>query len=177
MKLIEAMKDQKSTLRKMEDLRKKISSYCADLDVMQPTYGTAVEQEKKILEWMQSHDDLALNLTDLKKKIQQTNLHTQVTIRVGVNDITHSIVEWIIRRREIIDLQLLAYSSLGDRGLSEKGLRAMGSPDEMKKLQNARVRFYFNASDRDAKIDILKNEKESIDKALEIINATTDVIE
>ena len=177
MKLIECMKDQKSTLRKMEDLRKKISSYCADLDVMQPTYGTAAEQEKKISEWLQSHDDLAFKLTDLKKKIQETNLHTQVMIKVGDNDVARSITEWIIRRREIVDLQLLAYSSLGDRGLSDKGIRAMGSPDEAKKLQNARVRFYFNASDRDLKIDTLKNEKESIDKALEIINATTDIIE
>lgn len=177
MKLIEALKDQKSTLRKMEDLRRKIASHCADLDVMQPTYGSAQEQEKKISEWLQSHDDLALKLTDLKKKIQNTNLQTLVTIKVGDKDITRSIVEWIIRKREIIDLQLLAYSSLNDRGLSEKGLRAMGSPDEAKKLQNARVRFYFNASTRDQTIETLKTEKESIDKALEITNATIELID
>lgn len=176
MKLIEALKEVKSILRKMEDLRKKIASHCADLDVMQPTYGSASEQEKKVSGWLQSHDDSALALTNLKKKIQDTNLQTPVVIKVGDNDIMRSIAEWIIRRREIIDLQLLAYTSLGDRGLSEKGLRAIGSPEEMKKLQNARVRFYFNASERDKNIDILKNEKESIDKALEIANVVTELL-
>jgi len=176
MRLIEAMKETKSTLRKMEDLRKKISQYCADLDCMQPTYGSPEEQKKKISEWLQSHNSLALKLTDLKKAIQLTNLKTSVTIKVGDNDVIRSIAEWVIRRREIIDLQLLAYNDLSDKGLAERGLRAIGNVEETKRLSSARVRFYFDASDRDRNIEILKNEKESIDKALEIVNATTELL-
>ena len=176
MKLIEAIKSIKTTLRKMEDLRKKIASHCADLDCMQPTYGNAEEQKKKINEWLQSHHDLALSLTNLKKAISETNLATNVTIKIGKNEIARSIAEWIIRRREIIDLEINAYSALTDRSLTEKGLRAMGNIDESKKLSNARVRFYFDATNRDEQIDLLKEEKDSIDKNLEIINATTDLI-
>lgn len=176
MKLVEAMKDTKGALRKMEDLRKKISQYCADLDCMQPTYGSPEEQKKKISEWLQSHNDLAFKLTDLRKAIQLTNLQTSVTIKVGDNDVTRSIAEWVIRRREIIDFQLLAYNDLSDKGLADRGLRAMGNIDEAKKLSTARVRFYFDASERDKNIEVLKNEKESIDKALEIVNATTELL-
>ena len=176
MKLIEGIKSLKTTLRKMEDLRKKIASHCADLDCMQPTYGSAEEQKKKINEWLQSHHDLALSLTNLKKAISETNLATNVTIKIGKNEIARSIAEWIIRRREIIDLEINAYSSLTDRSLTEKGLRAMGNVDESKKLSNARVRFYFDATNRDEQIDLLKEEKDSIDKNLEIINATTELI-
>ena len=176
MKLIEAMKEVKHTLRKMEDLRKKISTYCADLDCMQPTYGTAEEQKKKISEWLQSHNDLALNLTELKKNIQKTNLATSIRLKIGNNNVMRTIAEWIIRRREIVDLQLSAYNSLSDRNLADRGLRAMGNVDEAKKLQNARVRFYFDASDRDINIELLKTEKESVDKVLEIANATTELL-
>lgn len=177
MVLIEALKDQKYTLRKMEDLRKKISAYCADLDCMQPTYGSAEEQKKKVAEWLQMHDDLALKLTNIKKAIQRTNLETKVTIKIGENEIARSISEWILRRREIIDFQLLAYNSLTDRNLSQQGLRAMGNIEEANKMKNARVRFYFDASDRDEKIELLKKEKDDIDKTLEIVNATTILIE
>lgn len=176
MKLIEAMKEIKHTLRKMEDLRKKISSYCADLDCMQPTYGTAEDQRKRISEWLQAHNDLALRLTDLKKAQQNTNLQTKVTIKVGDIEVTRSITEWVIRRREIIALQLSAYNSLSDRDLAERGLRTLGNEEESRKLKIARVRFYFDASSRDQQIEILKNETEGIDKALEIANATTDLI-
>lgn len=176
MKLIEAIKSQKTTLRKMEDLRKKISTHCADLDCMQPTYGNAEEQKKKITGWLQSHHDLALSLTDLKKAIQTTNLATNITIKIGDNEVTRCIAEWVIRRREIVDLEIQAYSALTDRSLSEKGLRTMGNIEEQKKLSSARVRFYFDATKRDEQIDLLKEEKDSIDKNLEIINATTELI-
>lgn len=174
MKLIEAMKSVKHTLRKMEDIKKKIAIYCADLDCMQPTYGSAEEQKKKIAEWLQMYHDLALNLTTLKRDIQNTNLNTVVTIKIDEKDVTHSIAEWIIRRREIIDLELSVYGSLGDRGLADKGLITRGIED--KNIRNARVRFYFDASERDKNLEILKTEKESIDKTLEIVNATTELL-
>lgn len=174
-KLIEAMKEVKHTLRKMEDTKKKVAMYCADLDCMQPTYGSADEQKKKVSEWLQMYHDLALNLTDLKRNIQNTNLNTNVTIKVGDNNITRSIAEWVIRRREIIDLEIAVYSSLSDRGLADKSLLVRGGLDD-KKVRDARVRFYFDASERDKNLETLKTEKESIDKALEIINATTELL-
>jgi hypothetical protein len=175
MKLIEGMKEKKYLLRKMEDLRKKIGSYCADLDCMQPTYNSAEEQKKKISEWLQMHDALALNLTTLKKDILRTNLETKISIKIGENLVERSITEWVIRRQEIIDLQIAAYNTLSDRGLGERGLRTMGNIEESKKFQTARVRFYFDASERDKTLDLLKSEKESIDKALEIANAVTEL--
>lgn len=177
MKLIEGMKETKHTLRKMEDMRKKISTYCADLDVMQPTYGSAEAQKAKVSEWLQSHHDLALKLTKLKKDILRTNLATTIAIKVGGTDVPRTITEWVIRRREIINLEVNALSALTDRDLAQRGLRTLGSREEADKLKNARVRFYYDASERDKQLEILKEERESIDKALEIANATTDLME
>lgn len=167
----------------MEDTRKRIKKHCADLDVMSPAYKDEQEQRRKIAEWLQIHDDLALKLTALKKNILKTNLATNVEIKIGLDPnnlkpIVRTITEWVIRRREIISLQIAAYSSLtADDNLAERGLRYISDIETKKKLQNARVRLYFDANERDKKIDTLKNEKESIDKALEIANATTDLIE
>ena len=176
MLLIEAMKGKKHLVRKMEDLRKKIQLHCADLDCMQPTYGSAEEQTKKISEWLQMHHDLALELTTLNKNIQKTNLATNVTIKIDDKPITRSILEWVIRRQGIIDLEVSAYNVLSDRGYSDKSILSYGSVDR-EKVKNARVRFYFNAADRDKQLEILKSEKESIDNSLEVVNATTTLIE
>lgn len=175
MRLIEAMKSVKHTLRKMEDLKKKVSMYCADLDCMQPTYGDANEQKKKVSEWLQMYHDLALKLTEIKRDIQNTNLNTPVTIKVGDDPVTRSIAEWVIRRREIIDLEVALYSVLSDRGLADKSLMTRSMLED-NKVKNARVRFYFDASERDKRLETLKTEKESIDTTLETINATTEVI-
>ena len=176
MLLIEAMKGKKHLVRKMEDLRKKIQLHCADLDCMQPTYGSAELQTSKISEWLQMHHDLALELTTLNKNIQKTNLVTPVTIKIDGKPVDRSIMEWVIRRQGIIDLEVSAYNILSDRGYSDKSI-LMQSGVDRGKIKNARVRFYFNATDRDKQLDILKSEKESIDNSLEIINATTVLIE
>lgn len=169
MKLIEAMKNVKSILRKMEDIRGKVQKYCADLDIQSPTYS---DQRGQIAQWLQSHHDLAIELTVLKKNIQRTNLYSDVTIYIGDKGVTRSIAEWVIRRREIVDLEVQCWAGLSNRGLSDVQLRT-GSGD----TTPAKVRLYFDAKERDANVELFKSEKESIDKALEIANATTSLIE
>jgi len=175
MKLIEAMKNVKSTLRKMEDLRKKITKYCSDLDYMAPIYGNVDEQKKKIAEWLQSHHDLALQLTTLKANIQKTNLATPVTIKVGNNDITRPIAEWVIRRREIVDLEILAVSALQETNMDTPAYRLVSRNNDQ--MKDAKIRLYFVAEERDYVLEILRSEKEMIDKALEIVNVNTELID
>jgi len=175
MKLIEAMKNVKSTLRKMEDLRKKITKYCSDLDYMAPVYENVDGQKKKITEWVQSHHDLALQLTSLKANIQRTNLATPVIIKIGDNNVTRPIAEWVIRRREIVDLEILAVSALQETNLDTPAHRLINRNNEQ--IKDAKVRLYFVAEERDKKLDVLRGEKEMIDKALEIVNVNTELIE
>ncbi len=169
MKLIEGMKNVKSILRKMEDMRGKVQKYCADMDFQAPTYPN---QKEQVSQWLQSHHDLALELTTLKRNIQKTNLYSDVTIRIGDKDVTRSIAEWVIRRREIVDLEVQCWAGLSNRSLQDVQLRT-GSGD----TAPAKVRLYFDAKERDANVELYKSEKESIDKALEIANATTNLIE
>ena len=175
MKLIEAMKNVKSTLRKMEDLRKKITKYCSDLDYMAPVYGSVDGQKKKITEWVQSHHDLALTLTTLKANIQKTNLATPVTIKIGDNNVIRPIAEWVIRRREIVDLEILAVSALQEISMNTPAHRLVSRDNDQ--IKNAKVRLYFIAEERDKQLDVLRGEKEMIDKALEIVNVNTELIE
>jgi hypothetical protein len=168
MLIIEGLKDIKAVLRKMEDLRNKIQKYCADLDIQSLAYP---DQKKQISEWLQAHHDLALKMTELKASIQATNLATQITIKVGENDVTRSIAEWVIRRREIIDLEVQAWSRLSERGLQDNQIRTQAGDTQVVK-----VRRYYDSAERDKQMEILTQEKTNIDKALEIANATTKLV-
>lgn len=169
MLLIEGLKEVKGTLRKMEDIRAKIAKNSADLDIQSPAYP---DQKKQVSEWLQAHHDLALYLTTLKRNIQRTNLATEVGIRIGDNTVIRTIAEWIIRRRESVDLEVKAWGVLTDRNLNDTAMRT-GAGD----TTVAKVRRYYDSVERDKNIELLHTEKESIDKVLEVRNATTQLIE
>ena len=170
MKIIEGMKAIKSKLRKCEDLREKIDRYSADLDYQNPVYD---DQGERVQGWLTQHHDLILEITHLKSRIQATNLATELTITIGDDEVTRPIAEWVIRRRELISLEIKAWGRLTDRGLEDGRVRLPGSDD----LHDVRVRRYFSPDTRDRKIEELKSELEDIDAKLEIANATTDLVD
>lgn len=169
MKLIQAMKQLKDLAIKAEDLRKKISTHCADLNFETPLYA---DQKRQIAEWLQAHADLLKEILRLRVAIQRTNLATAVTIELGGKQVTKCIAEWIHRRRDLATLDMSAWRGLNDRGLKEgTGQNSQGVPLEVK------IRRYFDAAERDVKIELYRSEPSVIDSNLEVINAVTALIE
>lgn len=172
MKLIEAMKKIKGLVEKAADLRKKIQQYAADLDFETPTYGTADDQKTTVQGWIQSHSDVLKEILHLRVSIQRTNLATQVTIQIGDKSVSKSIAEWIHRRRDLAQLDMTAWAQLTDRGLKE-GLAQTTSGG----TKEVKIRRYYTPAERDAKIEVYRSEPGLIDATLEVVNATTDLIE
>ena len=172
MKLIEAMKQIKLLTAKAEDLRQKISKYCADLDFETPTYGTADEQRDTVRGWVQSHSDVLREILRLRIGIQKTNLQTQVTIQLGEKSVTKSIAEWIHRRRDLATLELQSWQMLSDRNLKEGRVKTTSGAE-----QDFRIRRYFSPAERDKAMELYRSEPSIIDGTLEITNAVTDMIE
>lgn len=170
MKIIEAMKKIKDLKIKAEDYRKKVMTYCADLSYETPLYGA--EQKTKIKEWLQGHGDIIKEILKLRIQIQKTNLATSVTIELGGVQVTKTIAEWIHRRKDLAELERTIYSSLTDRGLREGTI--ISSTQE--KIE-ARIRRYFDPSERDTSIELYRGEPSKIDSTLEVINAVTDLLE
>lgn len=171
MKLIEAMKQNKELLEKADDLRKKVKTYCADLDFETPLY---TDQKQQIREWMQAHSDVLKKVLELRTSIQRTNLATVVTIELGGKQVTKTISEWIHRRRDLANAELLMWAGLTDKGLKEG--QALPSTTPGAQPTPVKIRRYFDPVERDKMTELYRTEPGIIDRTLEVVNATTDLL-
>lgn len=169
MKIIEALKLVKDLQRKAEDLQGKVQRHSAHLSYETPTYP---DQKSQVAAWVQSHTDIVREIARLRCCIQRTNVTTPVTIELDGNHVTKPIAEWIHRRRDLAKLEAQMYRQLTDRGLKEGSAKnTMGETVDVKI-----VRCYDPAA-RDHRLAALDSEPSIIDGRLEIVNATTDLVE
>jgi hypothetical protein len=174
MKIIEALKKNKDLLRKADDIKSKISTYCADLDSETPAYGTAEAQTKQVAEWLQAFSDILKNIEELRLSIQRTNLATEVSVEVVDGKyVKKSIAAWIHRRKDLAKLEAAAWNGLSNRGIRPQNYK-MPTSEEIKV---ANVRKYYNQQERDKKVEEFTSEPSRIDAALEIANATVDIVQ
>lgn len=171
MKIIEALKKIKDLKRKADDLKDKVGEYCADLDCDTPSYP---DQKRQVSEWLQAHSDIIKEIIYLRVAIQRTNIETDVTIKLGDKYVTKSIAEWVHRRRDLADEEREIWSRLTDKSLMEKYRQKLTdrSPEVIIKR-----RLYFDPKERDEKRELYRSEPGLIDSTLEVVNATTDLIE
>lgn len=169
MKIIEAMKRVKANREKISDLQEKIRNTSAHLSHETSPYPNP---KLKVSEWAQSCGDLSRECVRLLACISRTNSETKVTIELGGKSVTKPISEWIWRRREFAKIDLATYRAMTDRGLKEGQMNtSTGTPIDVKIVRN------FDAEHRDRMAEIYRSEPAEIDAALEVVNATTDLIE
>lgn len=170
MKIIEAMKKIKDLTLKATDLREKVGKHCSDLSIETPTYAN---QKETIDAWIQGHHDILKEILHLRLGIQRTNILTPATIEIDGKTITQPIAAWIHRRRDLATQEMNMWTKLSDRGLKESNVQTVqgGAVTEV------RIRRYFDPARRDAMHEQFRSEPFKIDGTLEVINATTDLIE
>jgi len=173
MKVIEAMKQMKILKVKCEDLRKKVAANCADLNYETPLYGTEQQQAAEVRGWIQAHHDCLKELMKLWIAIQRTNLQTTCTITLGEKNVTKTVAEWVLRRRELAGLELAMWRGIGDRNLKE-GVLPKTTPDAPAK--EVKIRRYYDPQERDKMVQLFTAESTLIDSSLEVSNATTDLM-
>jgi len=169
MKIIEGMKEIKRLEEKSEDLKTKVGTYCAHMNIETPTYP---DQGGQIKEWLQSVHDSLKEAERLRLAIQKTNLQTKVTIEIGGTKIDKSIAAWIIRRRLYAQKEQALWASLGDRNLREGIMKNSAGENVEVKIQR-----YYDPKMRDQKVAEYRDEPNLIDRTLEVVNAVTDIIE
>ena len=172
MKLIEAMKQIKELKIKAEDLRNKVKQHSADLDFETPVYK---DQARQVKEWIQSHSDVLKEILKLRIMVQRTNLATDVDIQLNGKAVRKTIAEWIHRRRDLANEETSMWLSLTDKGLKEGNVLPSTTPGLPP--TPVRLRRYYDPAERDKNIEIYRTEPGVIDRTLEVVNATTDVIE
>lgn len=169
MKLIEAMKLIKEQKVKAQDLREKVKRHCADLDFETPPYQ---DQAKQVREWIQAHSDILKFVLELRELIQHTNLITVVEMDLGGKRVAKTIAAWIHRRRDLATEELSMWQGLTDRNLQEGRLPSSQGGE----AREVKIRRYYNPLERDEAIMLFRAEPGVIDRTLEVVNATTDLI-
>lgn len=171
MKIIEGLKQIKDLAIKRDDLVAKVKQHCADLDFETPLYEN---QKEQVRQWIQAHSDVCKEILRLRVAVQRTNLTASVTIELGGKSVTKTISEWIHRRRDLATAEHTIWSALTDRNLREGQMQSTqpgGAPRDVK------IRRYFDPVERDTKIELYRSEPGIIDRTLEVINATVDLVE
>lgn len=178
MKLIEGLKLQKDLQRKIDNLQAKIAKHASYSSLERPVYADATHpddpttQKKQVESWIQSIADTVKLISTLRLRVQYTNLVTPVTIEVGGNQVTKTIAEWIHWRRDFADILHKTYSQLTDKNLRE----GITTNSQGEKVQVNIVRCY-NPATRDALMEEYRGMRYKVDSTLEIVNATTDMVE
>lgn len=169
MKVIEALKQIKYLAKKSEDLQGKIQLNCADMEFNTPLFP---DMRSKMREWLQAHTDVVREICSLKYRIQKTNVLTKLTIQLDGNDVTHTIYEWIQRRKDYCKMELAAWNKLTDRGCVDSRIQQPNGT-----VAEAKMRRYYDPEEKEKKTKALSQEPFLIDAALEMINCTTDLLD
>ncbi len=171
MTIVEGLKVKKRLNKKLEDLRKKISDYSAHLDTEKPVYGD--KQKERVQGWIQSHRDIVKKIEELSIAIQKTNLATEVEIQLGGKPVKKTIAQWILRRTQLAAHEEAAFKALHDRNLKDT---VMLASDGKTRLAVNVVRYY-DPVERDRMVDTFRHEPSIIDEKLEVVNATTQLVD
>ena len=168
MKIIEAMKQIKALNLKVSDLRQKIQEHAADLSHETPKYS---DQRAQVDAWTQAAEACVMEISNLKTRIQKTNLAITVPITLGGETITKTIAEWVHRRHGLTELHESIWRSQGDRNLKE-GVLTQSNGEKI----DVKIRRHYSPELRDKKLAVLREEPFVIDSTLEVVNATTDLL-
>jgi hypothetical protein len=169
MKLIEALKQIKDLARKADDIKNLVKGHCAISSLETQKFPN---QTKQVSEWVQAYGDLLKETLRLRLAIQKTNLETEVIIEIDGKTVTKSIAAWIHRRRDLANSEMQIWAMLSDRGIHEGlGKGPTGDPIEIK------INRFYDPAEKVRKMEVYASEPSIIDGRLEVVNATTDLIE
>lgn len=172
MKIIEGLKKVKANRVKIADLNAKITQNSARLSSQTSPYGDQKAATEQVTAWVDTVRSLIRDNEILINRIHRTNSTTKVSVTLGETAVTKTIDEWITRRKEGVAFENQAMRGLSDRGLKED---LMKNPDGT--TTHITVIRHFDPRKRDERMSILGEEVSLIDSALEIANATTDLVE
>lgn len=168
MKLIEGMKELKLIEKRMEKNREQITQYSSGLSNEKEIFGSERQQIAEVKSLLQSNVDLFNRYLHLKKSIERTNLETKVEFSVG----TYTISELLAIKRRLQHGMINTFKALNTQS-AEARMRMIKIPDNVE----VKVVRYYQEEEKNHLLKAWMEFFENIDGRLEVVNATTDLIE
>lgn len=168
MKLIEAMKELKLVEKRMEKNREQITQYSSGLSNEKEIFGSEQKQIDEVKSLLQANVDLFNRYLYLKRSIERTNLETKVEFSVG----TYSISELLAIKRRLQHSVINTFKALNTQS-AEARMRTIKIPDNVE----VKVVRYYREEEKNILLKSWMEFFENIDGRLEVVNATTDLID
>lgn len=168
MKIIEALKRLRIIEKQMDSSGADLVRYSSAISTERFPFGTEAEQTEEVARILQSGLDIAENYLVLKRGIEYTNMMVSVTIRGQ----TRTISEWLVLRRTMAKKIGYLFGCQNTKA-GEKRQSQWGRGTE----QTPQVVQFFDEGERNTKLGEWSAVYEEIDPTLEVINATTDLLE
>lgn len=171
MKIIEALKNLKTIEKRMEANCGKIAQYCSYISCETPVFETEQRQRQEVESLIQANGDLQKEYLRLKVAIERSNIETNVFVS-GKN---YKISELITIRRGLGTFMRKTYESLNP-GPSVNKITAVYRSG-MDATNPPRIIQLYKETEKNERMKEIEELLASIDAALEITNATTDLVE
>lgn len=168
MKLIEAMKELKLVEKRMEKNIEQITQYSSGLSNEKEIFGSEQKQIDEVKSLLQANVDLFNRYLYLKRSIERTNLETKVEFSIG----TYSISELLAIKRRLQHGVINTFKALNTQS-AEARMRTIKIPDNVE----VKVVRYYREEEKNLLLKSWMEFFENIDGRLEVVNATTDLIE
>lgn len=176
MKIIEAIKEFPLILKKMDANSSKIQEYASVLSIQDDLpFGTTEEQKKQVTALVQSNKDLGERYLSLARNLAYTN--TQVKVEIG--GVSRSITEWLsirgVSKGEQISVRMKNTLSAQNTVEANKKLQVTRGLDLSERTLS--ITRLYDQKKVDEEVISLQDTLGQIDAKLEVVNATTDLLE
>jgi len=173
MMIIEGMKRLRVIKKRMASNIDSVNKYAAIISSERPMFGSEDEQKKEVKEIIQSNLDLLREYLKLKKRIERTNLQTVVEI----GGVEYTISDLLILKRELVQLVVNTYDALN---VNQAQMRLNSMRHHVPTGQQGetpRINHMFDEKEKNEQLRKWQDLYDNIDSRLEVINATTTLLD
>lgn len=167
MKLIEAMKSLRLLEKRMWDNASRITTYASWASTERPHFGTEEEQNKQVNALVQANYDLMNEYLKVKRNIERTNLETIVEVEW----ISYTLSDLLVIKRKLGRQMVSTYQAMNDSRVR------WGQWARDVNWEPPMMVQYYDEQVKNEGIMKWENLYNAIDSRLEVVNATTDLIE
>lgn len=169
MKLLAALKELRVIEKRMTRNSENIQAYASQLSTERPIFGTEEEQRKQVASLVQANSDLTTEYLGLKRRIEQTNLQTKVTIQGK----EYSLNDLLILKRGLGKKVMSTYLALNE----ENGNNKLRLTPRTSGEKTVRVERFYDERERNEGLRRWQDLLDEADAKLEIYNATVELAE
>jgi hypothetical protein len=169
MKIVEGMKKLKLIEKKIDDNVRKIEQYASLVSTERTFFENEKEQKKEVESLLQSNEDLVTEYLRIKRQIEATNL----AITAEFDGKFYTLSDLLVIQRRLGDKLVETQQALNSK-YADQRIRQAPSEIDGKKAQVVRL---YDENKKNEKLQNLMEFTSNISARLEVINATTDLVE